>query len=296
MSMEPPIEPDESDCCNSGCNPCILDVYEDQLKKYKQRISNSLMTKNNCISPTSYTVFKLINIEKQSEQAFLFTFEYCRPHKGQPIDDVNLSYKPGQHFLMKGKNYSEEFTRAYTPIPVENQSKLQFTTLIKLYEYGNMSNYLKKIDVGRETLWRGPYGDFTINYDVQHVLLVAQGTGIAPLYSIIHNIINNEDCYTFLKLFFCCKDYESIYLREQLYKLSTYWNFTYEVFLSKSEGISPKYNETIHSGKLGYDGIQTYLKDKNSVNVLICGSENFMEDVKRNVLRCNVKEEDVFTF
>ncbi|XP_018574216.1 NADH-cytochrome b5 reductase-like [Anoplophora glabripennis] len=294
--MEPPIEPDESDCCNSGCNPCILDVYEEQLRKYKQRTS-SLITKNNCISLTSYAIFKLINIEKHWKQTFLFTFEYCGPQKGEPKVDASLLYKPGQHFLMKGKTYDEEFTRAYTPIPIENQSDLQFTTLIKLYEYGVMSRYLKKISIGRETLWRGPYGDFTINYDIQHMLLIAQGTGLAPLYSIAYDIVNNDECCTFLKLFFCCKDSNSIYLREQLYKLSTYWNFSYEVFLSESQGISPKYNEIIHPKKLRCDEIETYLKDKHkSVNILICGSENFMEDIKKHVLRSSVAEEDVFTF
>lgn len=294
--MEPPVEPDESDCCNSGCNPCILDVYEEQLKKYKQQISSQLIT-NNCMSPTSYAIFKLVNLKKISEQTFLFTFEYCRPQKGETKTDVSLLYKPGQYFLMKGKIHGEEFTRAYTPIPDENQSNLRFTTLIKLYEHGIMSNYLKNISVGKETLWRGPYGEFVINYDVQHMLLIAQGTGLAPLYSIIHNMINNEDCYTFLKLFCCCKDCDSIYLREQLYKLSTYWNFTYEVFLSKSEEVSAKYNEIVHSKKLGYDEIHTYLKDKyKNVNVLICGSENFMDDIKRHVLGSKIEEEDVFTF
>lgn len=295
--MEPPIEPDESDCCNSGCNPCILDVYEEQLKKYKQKISNILTNKNNCISLTCYTIFKLVNLEKVSNRTFLYTFEYCRPQKGEPKPDVSLLYKPGQHLLMKGKIHGDEFTRAYTPVPVENQSKLQFTALIKLYEYGIMSSYLKNISLGTETLWRGPYGDFVVNYNIQHMLLIAQGTGVAPLYSIIHNIVNNEDCNTFLKLFFCCTDHDGIYLREQLYKLSTYWNFTYEVFLSRCEDVCAKYEEVIHPKKLGLDEIQTYLKDKHKkVNVLICGSEKFMDDMKNHVLRSEVDEEGVFTF
>jgi hypothetical protein len=30
-----PQEPDSDDCCGSGCNPCIMDVYEQNLSKYK---------------------------------------------------------------------------------------------------------------------------------------------------------------------------------------------------------------------------------------------------------------------
>ncbi|KAJ8921200.1 hypothetical protein NQ315_013672 [Exocentrus adspersus] len=58
METEPPAKPDESDCCNSGCNPCILDVYEEQLKKYKREIKSSAASAAtaNCILPTRDSV------------------------------------------------------------------------------------------------------------------------------------------------------------------------------------------------------------------------------------------------
>ncbi|KAJ8930945.1 hypothetical protein NQ314_016209 [Rhamnusium bicolor] len=171
--MEPPTKPDESDCCNSGCNPCILDVYEEQLKKYKHACLNPPKTYSNCISQTSYSIFKVVNIERQSEVAFLYTFEYLRPLKGERSEDnLKLCYEPGQHFLMKAKVYSEEFTRAYTPIPRENDIK-KFTTLIKLYEHGKMSNYLRRIRIGKETLWRGPYGEYEINYNQKYLFFIS---------------------------------------------------------------------------------------------------------------------------
>ncbi|CAB3243841.1 unnamed protein product [Arctia plantaginis] len=38
--MEKPVEPNKEDCCNSGCNPCIFDIYEKQLKIYEQYLQN----------------------------------------------------------------------------------------------------------------------------------------------------------------------------------------------------------------------------------------------------------------
>lgn len=32
---EPPLPPDPSECCGSGCRPCILEIYEDDLTKYQ---------------------------------------------------------------------------------------------------------------------------------------------------------------------------------------------------------------------------------------------------------------------
>lgn len=32
-----PLRPDPSECCGSGCIPCILEVYEDELERWKER-------------------------------------------------------------------------------------------------------------------------------------------------------------------------------------------------------------------------------------------------------------------
>jgi hypothetical protein len=31
----PPVCPDNDECCNSGCNPCILDLYTEELNRYR---------------------------------------------------------------------------------------------------------------------------------------------------------------------------------------------------------------------------------------------------------------------
>ncbi|PVU86287.1 hypothetical protein BB561_006753 [Smittium simulii] len=38
-----PIKPKASDCCNSGCYPCVFDLYDEQLELYKLELS-----KKNC--------------------------------------------------------------------------------------------------------------------------------------------------------------------------------------------------------------------------------------------------------
>jgi cytochrome-b5 reductase len=32
----PPLQPDNGDCCGSGCVPCVFDIYEQDLKIWKQ--------------------------------------------------------------------------------------------------------------------------------------------------------------------------------------------------------------------------------------------------------------------
>jgi hypothetical protein len=31
----PPTEPALEDCCQSGCDPCIFDIYQDALERYR---------------------------------------------------------------------------------------------------------------------------------------------------------------------------------------------------------------------------------------------------------------------
>ncbi|MES2102629.1 MAG: oxidoreductase-like domain-containing protein [Pseudomonadota bacterium] len=34
----PPPRPELEDCCNSGCNPCIFDIYEDAMERYRAEL------------------------------------------------------------------------------------------------------------------------------------------------------------------------------------------------------------------------------------------------------------------
>lgn len=300
--MEPPVKPDESDCCNSGCNPCILDVYEEQLKKYNERKTQEVLHSKfykNCLIITGYSIFKVINIENHADDAVLITFEFVEFLKIAENENNNLQvmYNPGQYFMLKAGPKDEEFQRSYTPIPVNTTKELQFTVLIKLYKVGKMSQYIRRLKIDSKTIWRGPYGNFSVNYTFKHVLFIAQGVGIAPLYSIICDILRNENCNTFLKLYFCCKSCDSIYLRNEIHDLQSNWNFSYEIFLGNSKNLTQKYNETVHNFKLDNMLIKKYFIDKDeNIQVLICGCENFMSCFKEIVIDCNVEDQNIILF
>ena len=34
----PPIAPAARDCCRGGCDPCIFEVYDDELARYEARL------------------------------------------------------------------------------------------------------------------------------------------------------------------------------------------------------------------------------------------------------------------
>lgn len=296
-----PVKPDPSDCCNSVCTPCILDVYEEQLKKYNQKKNATTRElRQNCLSTTSYSIFVLKKVSVISSSARLYTFEYIKPLKDpqSSTSDRQLFFNPGQYFLLKANDNDDSFTRAYTPLTFDEENLISFTILVKLIPNGKMSKYLSNLKKEEETLWRGPYGDFQIDYDCKHILFVAQGTGIAPVYSIIRALLENEECYTFLKLLYCCSDSDNIYLRNELHSFLSYWNFSCEMFVHNSSNCTEKFNETIHGKKLCENNVRSYFNDvdKNNVLVIVCGSETFTNAIKEQLIHCFVNEDKIYVF
>jgi hypothetical protein len=35
----PPVQPALEDCCRSGCTPCVFDLYEDAMERYRTRMA-----------------------------------------------------------------------------------------------------------------------------------------------------------------------------------------------------------------------------------------------------------------
>ncbi|TFW19320.1 oxidoreductase [Massilia arenosa] len=36
---QPPVQPDPEDCCRSGCNPCVFDLYDEALARYERELA-----------------------------------------------------------------------------------------------------------------------------------------------------------------------------------------------------------------------------------------------------------------
>jgi hypothetical protein len=38
LPPEPPEKPAPEECCGSGCDPCVFEVYEQQLEDYRRKL------------------------------------------------------------------------------------------------------------------------------------------------------------------------------------------------------------------------------------------------------------------
>lgn len=56
------------------------------------------------------------------------------------------------------------------------------------------------------------------------MLLLAAGTGIAPMVQVLRHITSMEEDYTMVRLLFGTAKYRDIYLKDELDELKHFWN------------------------------------------------------------------------
>lgn len=65
------------------------------------------------------------------------------------------------------------------------------------------------------------------------LILLAAGTGIAPMSQIIQGILGNEEDDTMIQMFYACKSYNQILMKTELNDWSSFWNFSVTYVLSQ---------------------------------------------------------------
>ncbi|XP_050070473.1 NADH-cytochrome b5 reductase-like [Anopheles maculipalpis] len=205
------------------------------------------------------------------------------------------------------------FSRPYTPIAFDPEQGT-FDVLIKLEPGGLMSNYLATLTVGCHTEWKGVYGDFLWQRN-QHRTVVAfvQGVAIAPVYSTLRAILDDDEDETRLMLCACFRDLPNVLLRDDLHALASYWNFKYAIYLSRRscachENLENctcnakyhlRYNEPIYDRRLEAEDIERLLgralsDGKQSLLVLLCGTVPFTAFIKTSLAKMEI--ENCYTF
>ncbi|KAL1776894.1 NADH-cytochrome b5 reductase-like [Sigmodon hispidus] len=299
-----PVEPLPSQCCGSGCSPCVFDLYYQDLERWeaaRARNDRSLLSgkqspeTQGCstkLSPEIFLAFHISSMEKITKDTYHIRFTL--PGNSQ------LGLHPGQHLILRGVVDGLEIQRAYTPIsPVTAEG--YFEVLIKCYQTGLMSRYVESWRTGDTAFWRGPFGSFLYEPNKYgELLMLAAGTGLAPMVPILQSITDNADDETFVTLVCCFKTFENIYLKTFLQEQARFWNV--RTFFVLSEEASPEqlpwsYREKTYFGHLGPELLTELIAHcRRKPFTLICGSPAFTKDMASCLLSSGLTEDSYFLF
>ncbi|XP_075412665.1 NADH-cytochrome b5 reductase-like [Tenrec ecaudatus] len=296
-----PVEPLPSQCCGGGCTPCVFDLYHRDLARWeaawasKDRSLLSRQEPQSCpsgLNPEDFLAFSISTVDKVTEDTYLARFALPR--------NSQLSLRPGQHLILRGTAGGVEVQRAYTPISPAN-AQGYFEVLIKCYRTGLMSRLVESWRAGDTAFWRGPFGDFVYKPNQYgELLMLAAGTGLAPMVPILQSITDNADDETFVTLVGCFRTFEDIYLKPFLQEQARFWNV--RTFFVLSQEDSPEqlpwsYRDKTRFGRLTVDLLAELVGScRREPYALVCGPAEFNKDMARGLVRAGLAQGSYFLF
>jgi len=189
--------------------------------------------------------------------------------------DEGITYKPGQYIQLEIPKYKlssgPEF-RAFSMSSIPEHQKIEL--FIGLVEKGIVSTYVHDfLKEGEKLVMRGPFGDFYYRESDRDILLVATGTGLAPILAILRHM-KKEKIQRKATLFFGTWTEEDLYCVEELRSLEKELPaFTYVPTLSRVP------DNSSWKGARGRvtDLIEKQILEGADLDVYICGGPEMVD-------------------
>jgi len=209
-----------------------------------------------------------------------------RPEEG-------IRFKSGQYVQLQIPRYEltkgPEF-RAYSIASSSHEHDAVELVITKVPE-GAVSTYVHDyLKEGDRLTIIGPYGDFYLRDSDRDILLIATGSGLAPVKSILYQL-EYEKCRKKITLFFGDKKRPDLLYYEELTEMAARMsNFTYTPTLSRTNEEEPWDGERGRVTSL----IEKYIPDEAPIDVYICGVPAMVESCVELLQGKGIPEERIF--
>jgi ferredoxin-NADP reductase len=196
----------------------------------------------------------------------------------------NVFIPPAYHMTIRHPEKFNTF-RPYTPISC-NGKTIEF--FIKKYEKGVMSSYLASLNVGDQVQCCGPFGSYEIQ-DHSQVLMIAGGTGITPMLSILRYSLETLQLQTKFHLVLYNKEW---ILENELAALRQQFGDQFECdFVKDSNAYNLDPVLQYHSS-----GKHKQHHTGSNSTVLLCGPRAFCDKMIAKAASCGIPQNEVFAF
>lgn len=147
-----------------------------------------------------------------------------------------LAFLPGQYVNIKIPG-SEE-TRSYSFSNAPEDEELEF--LVKIVPGGLMSTWLaERAAVGDEVTFNGPHGSFFLREAHRPVLMVAGGTGLAPMLAMLRTVAGNGSSRTIHLVYGANADIDAVELDTLETLSSQIRNFSWDYVIADEASTAP---------------------------------------------------------
>lgn len=205
-----------------------------------------------------------------------------------------INFKAGQYVQLKAPLYEgndEEIYRAYS-IASNPSDKNHIDLVIGYVDKGVATTYVHRhLQVGDIANINGPYGDFFYQADNDRdMILVAVGTGIAPILSILNHMQENN-IQRKATFFFGAKTPSDLFMLDYFKKLEeTLYDFKFVPTLSR---ITEEDNWTGEQGRVN-NAIDKLLADGEHKEAYLCGNAPMIDSVMKSLMAKGIAEELIY--
>lgn len=203
----------------------------------------------------------LIAKKRLSSDVCLFTIR---------LVDKTFTFTPGQ-FMMLSMTPDRGLARAFSICsPPSKKNILEFC--MKILPKSVLSEKLDKIPLETKLYLKGPFGAFTLKPTKKDIVLIAGGTGIAPLRSMMSSLLE-QNASNNIWLFYRFKNPEE-YLFKEEWEAAVQQHKNFKLIPSLSNH-HPSWN---HETERIHDLITKYIKDPAKAECYICGPPPMVKD------------------
>lgn len=216
------------------------------------------------------------NIKKETTESVSIDFDV----PNNLNDDFN--FKAGQFLTLKQEINGKEVRRSYSLCSAPSSG--DHRVVVKQIPNGVFSTYANNdLKEGSQIEVSKPAGNFYFEpngKNKKYYTLIAAGSGITPIFSILQTILNKEP-ESKVALFYGNKNPELTIFREQLEGLASQFGSRFELHLFYSQ---TKGEDRFHSGRLEGRKLKKlfnkYALPDNTDDIFICGPEDLTNNVK----------------
>ena len=140
------------------------------------------------LNPRFFTPFIFEKRDKVSSTSCILNLKSVPA--GQNADNINEAWQTGVWSVLVMQP-ELQIARAYTPLPPrEGDEPEQLRLFVRQEPNGEVSTFLSTIYRGTLVHCRGPHIEYEIPKDIDEILFIAGGTGIAPALQVAHTLFN----------------------------------------------------------------------------------------------------------
>jgi len=189
-----------------------------------------------------------------------------------------ISFIPGQFVFIKFK--SNNLTQEAHPFSISsdnNQKNLEFT----IKSLGDFTSKISNLKVGGKAFVKGAFGKFSCNYFPNtDQIWISGGIGITPFLSMARSLPKNNNQK--IDLYYCVKNKSEAILLDKLKEIEKNNKYFRVISWFSDE-----------QGLINAENIAKLSDNINNKNIFICGPVSFMNNLKLQLIKIGVKNNNI---